>query len=53
MDFLFADSILHDIKPYIAELHYDKTPKILKNDHLYHLYTEIKAPLKDDSYLVN
>ncbi|WP_332910092.1 isochorismate synthase MenF [Staphylococcus aureus] len=40
-----------DIKPYITELHYDKTPKILKNDHLYHLYTEIKAPLKDDSYI--
>ncbi len=46
-----VDSILHDIKPYITELHYDKTPKILKNDHLYHLYTEIKAPLKDDSYI--
>ncbi len=45
-----VDSILHDIKPYITELHYDKTPKILKNDHLYHLYTEIKA-LKDDSYI--
>ena len=25
-----VDSILHDIKPYITELHYDKTPKILK-----------------------
>ncbi|MBE5664112.1 isochorismate synthase MenF [Staphylococcus sp. SS60] len=46
-----VESILHDIEPYITELDYDKTPKILKNDHLYHLYTEIKAPLKEDSYI--
>ncbi|EHJ08462.1 isochorismate synthase [Staphylococcus simiae] len=45
-----VDSILHDIKPYVTDINYDQSPKILKNDYLYHLYTEIKAPLKQASY---
>ena len=29
---------------------YNKTPNILKNDHLYHLYTQITGKLNDKPY---
>lgn len=45
-----VDSILQDITPYVEDIEYDHSPKILKNDHLYHLYSEIKAPLSQSSY---
>ena len=46
-----VESILSDIKPFVQDVEYDETPNILKNDHLYHLYTEIKANLNDESYI--
>ena len=33
------------------DVEYNETPNILKNDHMYHLYTEIKANLNDKSYI--
>ncbi|MBI5972055.1 isochorismate synthase [Staphylococcus caledonicus] len=44
-------SILHDIEPYIEDVDYNQTPNILKNDHLYHLYTKIQGKLKSNSYI--
>ena len=46
-----VESILSDIKPFVQDVEYNETPNILKNDHLYHLYTEIKANLNDESYI--
>ncbi|BGE82780.1 isochorismate synthase [Staphylococcus petrasii] len=44
-------SILHDIEPFVDDVEYNQTPNILKNDHMYHLYTEIKGKLKSNSYI--
>ena len=46
-----VQSILDDIEPYVGDVEYNKHPKILKNDHLYHLYTEISGELKDKTYI--
>ena len=46
-----VESILNDIKPFVQDVEYNETPNILKNDHLYHLYTEIKAHLHEKSYI--
>lgn len=46
-----VESILEDIHPFVEEVHYDHKPKILKNDHLYHLFTEIGGPLSFSSYI--
>lgn len=46
-----VESILNDIKPFVQDVEYNETPNILKNDHLYHLYTEIKGHLNDKSYI--
>ncbi|QLK85683.1 isochorismate synthase [Staphylococcus sp. 17KM0847] len=48
---IVVDSILEDIRPFVTEVHYDLTPNILKNDHLYHLYTEIGGSLAMHSYM--
>ena len=44
-------SILNDIEDYVEDVDYNDSPDILKNDSMYHLYTEIKALLKDGSYI--
>lgn len=44
-------SILHDIEPYVNTVEYNDSPKILANDHLYHLLTEIRGDLKSESYI--
>ena len=44
-------SILHDINPYVKTIQYNDSPKILANDHLFHLLTEIKGDLKSESYI--
>lgn len=44
-------SILHDIEPYVEGVDYNQTPNILKNDHMYHLYTKIQGKLKSNSYI--
>jgi menaquinone-specific isochorismate synthase len=44
-------SILHDINPYVNAIQYNDSPKILANDHLFHLLTEIKGDLKSESYI--
>ncbi|UDI78676.1 isochorismate synthase [Staphylococcus taiwanensis] len=44
-------SILHDIEPYVEDIEYNETPNILKNDHMYHLYTQIKGNLISNSYI--
>lgn len=46
-----VDSILNDIKPYVNEVNYNESPKILTNDHLYHLLTEINGTLTNESYI--
>lgn len=46
-----VESILHDIKPYVEHIEFNKEPQILTNDHLYHLYTKIKGQLIDESYI--
>ena len=46
-----VESILNDIEPFVQDVEYNETPNILKNDHMYHLYTEIKANLNDKSYI--
>ena len=46
-----VDSILNDIKPYVNEVNYNESPKILTNDHLYHLLTEITGTLTNESYI--
>ncbi|WP_105993741.1 isochorismate synthase [Staphylococcus simulans] len=46
-----VQSILDDIAPYVNKVDYNTHPKILKNDHLYHLYTEIAADLEDKTYI--
>lgn len=46
-----VQSILDDIEPYVTDVDYNKHPKILKNDHLYHLYTEISGALEDNTYI--
>ncbi|MGV3041535.1 isochorismate synthase [Staphylococcus rostri] len=46
-----VDSILEDIQPFVKQATYDASPKILKNDHLYHLYTEIGGQLDGQSYI--
>lgn len=48
---IVVESILEDIRPFVEYVHYDRNPKILKNDHLYHLFTEIKGPLSHESYI--
>ncbi|UXR70155.1 MULTISPECIES: isochorismate synthase [unclassified Staphylococcus] len=48
---IVVNSILEDIHPFVKEATYDTTPKILKNDHLYHLYTEIGGPLEGHSHM--
>ncbi|MBI5975959.1 isochorismate synthase [Staphylococcus canis] len=48
---IVVESILEDIQPFVANAEYDHTPKILKNDHLYHLFTEIGGPLSQPSYI--
>ena len=45
-----VNSILNDIEPYVTQVDYNKTPNILKNDHLYHLYTQITGKLNDKPY---
>lgn len=47
---IVVESILNDIEPYATHIEYNEAPNILKNDHLYHLYTEIKGDLTVDSY---
>ena len=44
-------SILNDIEPYVENVEYNQKPNILKNDHMYHLYTEIKGILLNHSYI--
>lgn len=44
-------SILNDIEPYVENVEYNQKPNILKNDHMYHLYTEIKGTLLNHSYI--
>ncbi|SUM32400.1 menaquinone-specific isochorismate synthase [Staphylococcus gallinarum] len=52
MNIVFVvESILHDIKPYVEHIEFNKEPQILTNDHLYHLYTKIKGQLIDESYI--
>ena len=46
-----VDSILQDIEDYVTEVDYNRKPEILTNDHLYHLYTQIKASLKENAYI--
>lgn len=46
-----VQSILDDIEPYVDDVDYNQHPKILKNDHLYHLYTEISGTLKNKTYI--
>jgi len=46
-----VESILNDIQPYVEDVDYNETPNILKNDHLYHLYTQIEGKLNDHSYI--
>ncbi|KIX90003.1 isochorismate synthase [Staphylococcus microti] len=48
---IVVDSILEDIQPFVKNVTYDTTPKILKNDHLYHLYTEISGELDGATYI--
>ncbi|UXU54403.1 isochorismate synthase [Staphylococcus agnetis] len=48
---IVVESILEDIKPFVKDVHYHKTPSILKNDHLYHLYTEIGGHLVTPNYI--
>lgn len=48
---IVVESILEDIKPFVNEVNYNTTPSILKNDHLYHLYTEIGGPLVTSNYI--
>ncbi len=48
---IVVESILEDIRPFTTHVDYNKEPKILKNDHLYHLYTEIGGPLAQKSYI--
>ena len=42
---------MNDIEDYVEDVDYNDSPDILKNDSMYHLYTEIKALLKDGSYI--
>lgn len=44
-------SILDDITPYVDNIEYNHSPNILKNDHLYHLYTQIQGQLKNNSFI--
>ena len=44
-------SILDDIKPYVDNIEYNHSPNIFKNDHLYHLYTQIQGQLKNNSFI--
>lgn len=44
-------SILHDIKPYVNDVVFNDSPKILANDHLFHLLTEISGDLKSETYI--
>lgn len=46
-----VDSILEDTESYIESIDYNKEPKLLKNDHLYHLLTEFKGPLSTKGYI--
>ncbi|MCS4486664.1 isochorismate synthase [Staphylococcus americanisciuri] len=48
---IVVNSILEDVKPFVHNVTYDEKPKILKNDHLYHLYTEISGVLDGESHL--
>lgn len=48
---IVVESILEDIKPFVNDVRYHATPSILKNDHLYHLYTEISGPLATPNYI--
>ncbi|UXS75010.1 isochorismate synthase [Staphylococcus chromogenes] len=48
---IVVESILEDIKPFVKNVNYNKTPSILKNDHLYHLYTEISGTLATSNYI--
>lgn len=46
-----VDSIIHDIQQFTTRLEYDKSPTILTNKHLYHLYTKIQADLLSENVL--
>ena len=48
---IVVESILNDIQPYVEDVYYNETPNILKNDHLYHLFTKIQGNLKEQSYI--
>ncbi|EJL9346743.1 isochorismate synthase [Staphylococcus pseudintermedius] len=48
---IVVESILEDIRPFIQYADYNREPQVLKNDHLYHLYTEIEGPLAHKSYI--
>ncbi|EKF8761058.1 isochorismate synthase [Staphylococcus pseudintermedius] len=48
---IVVESILEDIRPFIQYADYNREPQVLKNDHLYHLYTEIGGPLAHKSYI--
>ena len=48
---IVVESILNDIQPYVEDVYYNETPNILKNDHLYHLFTKIEGNLKEQSYI--
>ena len=48
---IVVESILEDIKPFVKNVNYNKAPSILKNDHLYHLYTEIAGTLATSNYI--
>ncbi|AVQ32678.1 isochorismate synthase [Staphylococcus muscae] len=49
---IVVNSILEDLQPFVKKATYDAAPKILKNDHLYHLYTEIGGPLEGHSHML-
>ncbi|QHW36530.1 isochorismate synthase [Staphylococcus ursi] len=48
---IVVESILEDIRPFIQYADYNREPQVLKNDHLYHLYTEIGGLLAHKSYI--
>ena len=44
-------SILDDIQNYAVDIDYSEQPKIMTNDHLYHLFTKIQGTLKENRYI--
>ncbi|MCU5746022.1 isochorismate synthase [Staphylococcus sp. SQ8-PEA] len=46
-----VNSIIDDISEHVTDYDYNREPEILTNDHLYHLYTQIRAELKENAYI--